>query len=263
MKKIKTILRLLYHLVFKANLVKTLYVNFKKLPFSQAKRLPIFVYGSLKLKDFRGSIEVAPELRFGMVKIGPKNYINTHKNHTALLLGRGAKIIFNTRTNIYTGSYIFVSNNATLTFGNYFSAEELNMIVGSNSKIICFESISLGNQLRSSWEINIIDTSFHYTRGSLRCSDEVKSQRLTKPIVVGDNCWIGFRSTLMKGTKLPSNTIVASNSLCNKDFTANGSFTLLGGMPAKTICSDIERIFDQQIEKQLDAEFGYSRNHLI
>jgi acetyltransferase-like isoleucine patch superfamily enzyme len=45
---------------------------------------------------------------------------------------------------------------------------------------------------------------------------------LTSPIVVGDNCWIGERSSIMKGTQIGDNVIVGYNTmLLNKIIESN------------------------------------------
>jgi len=66
---------------------------------------------------------------------------------------------------------------------------------------------------------------------------------LTKPVKIGDYCWIGNRSTIMPGTVLPERVIVAANSLLNKDYIEKGilPFSVIGGMPAKLLNTDIER----------------------
>ena len=45
----------------------------------------------------------------------------------------------------------------------------------------------------------------------------------------------------MKGTKTPDYTIVASNSLCNKDYTKEiTSESIIGGTPAKLITKNLK-----------------------
>jgi hypothetical protein len=55
----------------------------------------------------------------------------------------------------------------------------------------------------------------------------------------------------MKGTYLPAYTIVASNSLVNKNFKEIGEHCLIGGIPAKYITNGVERLLlkDKEIDK--------------
>ena len=144
------------------------------------------------------------------------------------------------------------SNNAILNFGTKKS------FIGSNARIMCFEYISLGDTCEITWDCQIMDTSFHYIENLL--DGEIKP--LTKPIVIGNNVWIGNRTTISKGAILPDYTIVASNSLVNKDFTSIGENCLIAGLPAKLKQQNIRRIFDNKEQKELDKKHNYVRTHL-
>jgi serine acetyltransferase len=52
----------------------------------------------------------------------------------------------------------------------------------------------------------------------------------------------------MLGTKTADNTVIASNSLCNKDYTGLGNNVLIGGIPSKLIKNNFKR--DWEIEKE-------------
>lgn len=60
-----------------------------------------------------------------------------------------------------------------------------------------------------------------------------KSKSLFGRIVIGDNCFIGERSTIMYGCELANNTIVAAGSVVTKSFST--PYTIIGGNPAKII----------------------------
>ena len=48
----------------------------------------------------------------------------------------------------------------------------------------------------------------------------------------------------MKGTVIPDNTIVASNSLCNKNYSEIGEYILLAGSPAELKKKGCKRLFE-------------------
>ncbi|MCZ3367509.1 MULTISPECIES: acyltransferase [Methanobacterium] len=52
------------------------------------------------------------------------------------------------------------------------------------------------------------------------------------PINVGDNCWIGARTTILPGVTIGNGCIIAAGSLVNKDCDAN---CLYAGIPARKI----------------------------
>lgn len=58
----------------------------------------------------------------------------------------------------------------------------------------------------------------------------------------------------MKGTYLPAYTIVASNSLVNKNYLEMGEHCLIGGVPAKYITDGVERLLLKDAE--IDNLFG-------
>ncbi|BBD44461.1 Hypothetical protein PEIBARAKI_4454 [Petrimonas sp. IBARAKI] len=237
--------------VSKTNLIKTIYLNFKILPFKQAIKLPIFIYGKIVFRSLKGEININSAVYPGMIKIGKRDYYVETAVPKCIWTINGT-INFNGPINFLQGSYILVSNNATLSFGSK------EAIIGANIRIMCFEKIVIGNTCRISWDCQIMDTSFHYVENLL--DGEIKP--LTKPIVIGNNVWIGNRTTISKGAILPDYTIVASNSLVNKDFTSIGENCLIAGLPAKLKQQNIRRIFDNKEQKELDKKHNYVRTHL-
>lgn len=50
-------------------------------------------------------------------------------------------------------------------------------------------------------------------------------------IIIDDHVWIAPNVTIQKGAHISSNSVVASNSLINKQFSENGY--IIGDIPAK------------------------------
>ena len=104
--------------------------------------------------------------------------------------------------------------------------------INSGSEIRSDESVIIGSYNQISYDVNIWDTNTHTIyksekglklRGniSLYFGYEIEKP-LTSPIVVGDNCWIGERSSIMKGTQIGDNVIVGYNTmLLNKIIESN------------------------------------------
>lgn len=55
---------------------------------------------------------------------------------------------------------------------------------------------------------------------------------LFPPIVVGDGCWIGARTTILGNVTIGHGTVIAAGSLVNKDCEANAVYA---GVPARLI----------------------------
>lgn len=58
-----------------------------------------------------------------------------------------------------------------------------------------------------------------------------------KEIIIGDHVWIGCRSIILKGTKIPDNSIIGAGSLVTKELQNEN--TIFTGNPIKAIKSDI------------------------
>ena len=66
----------------------------------------------------------------------------------------------------------------------------------------------------------------------------------------------------MKGTCLPAYSVVASNSLVNKDFSGSGERCLIGGVPAKCLKQNVERLMCKDAEvDRLFAGFSSDLNY--
>ena len=236
----------------RTNIIKTLMVNFCLLPWKQAIRLPIFVYGRFTLREHKGRIILKQPARAEMIIIGKKSsYVTTTVQRTIWTVN--GTLVFGGPMKFAFGSYLLVTDNATLSFGTG------GTYCGSNFKVFCFDKITIGDNVRMAWDVQIIDSSFHYTKN---LNKDGYVAPLTKPILLESNIWIGNRSTISKGAVVPNETIIASNSLVNKDFSENPPYSLIAGSPATLKVTGIQRIWDDKIQKELDEQFGYIRTHL-
>ncbi|MBQ3845729.1 MAG: acyltransferase, partial [Bacteroidales bacterium] len=243
--------------LLKCNLIKTIEFNFKMLPFKQAKKLPILFYGKTDFRSLKGEVKIKGPVYTGKIKVGPKDiYVDTsiHDNIWTI----NGTVVFDGPIRFFRGSYILVAKNALLEI-NSKSEESFITKIGSNTKILCFEHIMIGYACRITWECQIYDTSFHYIEYTDSCKD---ISSLSSPVCIGNNTWIGNRSTVSKGAIIPDNTIVASNSLVNKDFSQIEPYTMLAGCPAVVKATGLRRIFDRKAEKEMDRKFNYSRTGL-
>lgn len=104
--------------------------------------------------------------------------------------------------------------------------------INSGSEIRSDESVIIGSYNQISYDVNIWDTNTHtiykpekraeITRKYFPYFGYEIEKPLTSPIVVGDNCWIGERSSIMKGTQIGDNVIVGYNTmLLNKRIENN------------------------------------------
>lgn len=111
---------------------------------------------------------------------------------------------------------IWVRFGGKLEIGNYTN-------INKGSEIRCDEHISIGSYNQISYNVKIWDTNTH----SIIAKDDrrkiaekyfpyfgFEEQRpITKPIVIGDDCWIGENAAILKGTSLENGSIVGFNTI--------------------------------------------------
>lgn len=243
-------IRKLQHRYTGLNYVKTFFVNFKMLPFKQAIKFPIFLYGKIVFRGLSGKIVFESPIKRGMIVIG-KNTDGFSANNRSLI-GLNGTIIFKGAFMASNGVTIQVSHEALLEVGDIVS-------LGASAKIRCMYWISIGCGTGIVEECQIFDTNFH-------CTKDINTSKVSNPcdkISIGEFCWIGNRTTIMKGTSLADDTIVASNSLINKDYKNkyNEKYPILGGIPARLIGSGKVRIYDIQEESNIITK--YKKNECV
>lgn len=201
-------------------IIKSVYVFFRTRIYKYNKNIfNTFIHGKTKLY-FGKNIEIVNkgELKIGISKTGT-TFIS--KDIPILHLSNNSKLIINGKFSAGPGTTISLGENAKLILGD-------NTSITANSKMICHKNIRIGNNVAISWEVQIMDTDFHYID---------KKYPNKKSIIIGDNVWVGSRVTIMKGVKIGSGAVVAAGSVVTKSVPRN---VLVAGVPAEIIKEDIE-----------------------
>lgn len=147
-------------------------------------------------------------------------------NKGTIRIGKGGKINSNKYKNIIGGdtrSSIIVKTGAKLTIGQNFKM--------SNSAIYCESNITIGNNVMIGGSCKIWDTDFHSLNPFVRLitpNDEFK----TRPIVIGDNVFIGGFSFILKGVTIGNGAVVGAGSVVSKNIPEG---EIWAGNPARFI----------------------------
>jgi acetyltransferase-like isoleucine patch superfamily enzyme len=223
----------------KVNLYATFLLNFKKLPLYQAYKLPILIYGKVKIIDLNGQIQIdCKEFKFGMIKIGGSHEIVVSSIEPTEILIKG-KIIFSGNARFGKGIKMIVWKRGNIYFGNNFS-------IGTNSHIVSFRKINFGSNCLISWKCNFYDTDFHFMKNII--TDEINDN--CGEINIGNNTWIGSHVTILKNTSFPDEIIVGSNSLCSGNYLEKvDNKSIIAGNPAKLVKKNTVYIFNSNEEK--------------
>lgn len=108
-------------------------------------------------------------------------------------------------------SDILVRFGGQLNIGSYTS-------INHSSEIRCEEKIEIGDFCLISYEVCIYDTNAHSTDAEkrreaiLRDGQEIE-RPATKPIFIGNDCWIGKGATILKGTTIGAKSIVGIRTI--------------------------------------------------
>lgn len=95
--------------------------------------------------------------------------------------------------------------------------------------------IEIGNNTTVSFDVAFVthDAGTRVLR-NLATNEKEKQTVIYGKIIVGNNCFIGCRTTILPGVKIGDNTIIGAGSLVNRDIPAN---SVAAGVPCKVICS--------------------------
>lgn len=231
---------------------KTIVFNFRMLPYDIAKHLPIFLYGKVDISRCTGKIEFIDDktISRGCWIIGQSacivNGIDACYNVTQLAVEGILRLGISGR--IANGCRISVLKGARLSCGDGF-------LLNADSKISCYESITIGDGVHISWEGQIYDTDFHYI-----ISNDGIVKRRNKSILIGNDAWIGHNVTICKGAVIGDGCIVAAHSLLNKDFSEYKN-CIFAGTPAVLIRTGYKRIYDIAWEKKIAAYFALNNEY--
>lgn len=100
---------------------------------------------------------------------------------------------------------IFVDKDAKFIIGNH-------VHIGPNTAIDCHSSITIGDDTMVAWNCTIMNRDGH----SIVDLSTKEVLNPIKDVSIGNHCWICQNSILLKGTKIPDNSVVVAGSIMTK-----------------------------------------------
>lgn len=117
--------------------------------------------------------------------------------------------------------YIKVLDKGTLIIGN-------NVFFNHNCSITALNRITIGDNCIIANNVVIVDHDHNITQAG------VSEGYITSPVIIENNVWIGANVTILKGSHIGKNSVIAAGAVVN---TAVPEYELWGGIPAKKIKS--------------------------
>lgn len=218
------------------NIFRTILFNLRAFGWRGAKKLPVYVYGRVKVYKM-GRIELHGPIRRGMVKIG-MNSKDTPLPYT--IWNNQGVVEVHGRTWINHGCRI--SNQGRIIFRG-------GDIISQACVLDIRNGLEFGENVSVGYCSEFVDSDIHYMV-------DVESRKVcpnTSPIRIGAFNWLGSHTYVKKGTVTPDYTIVASpNALLLKDYSQElQPYSILGGSPARVIGHGKRRILNHQNEMMI------------
>jgi len=121
------------------------------------------------------------------------------------------------------GSGVVIRSRVNITFPWRFECGD-HVWIGDEVMILSLDRVVLGSHVCLSQRAFLCTGSHDYTKASF--------DLITRPIVMGDGCWVGAQAFIGPGVVLRENTVCAAGSVVVKSAGPN---ELIGGNPAKVI----------------------------
>lgn len=223
------------------NWIKTIWYNFKTQTFRNAIKCPIIISYNVKIKNIGKILFDVKHIHPGMLSIGVIKIIPWETNYKQIIFNNRGIFSIGGNVKLHPGCTLYINDNATIKVGNHVG-------FGADTKIICYKSITIGNDFRCSWNGQIFDTDFHFLHNTI--TD--KYYQRTKPICIGNNVFVGNGCTIGKGTVLPNGCVVSCISKVCGDFSEEGENLLLAGNPVKVIKKGIEISSGWEPKKEME-----------
>lgn len=191
-----------------------------------------------------------------VIKQVVSNFFNFYYKKKVTCVGVGQKFYYTTKIVISNGStarniilsdYVRIHGCIMSSLGGHVEIGKYSHL-GPKSRIYCADKIIIGAYVGIGSNVILVDNNYHPVNPELRKKmrvtpegSELRSWKyaLKKPIIIGDNVWIGENARICKGVTIGNNSIVAANSVVTKDVPDN---CIAAGNPAKIVKTDVDKI---------------------
>ena len=121
---------------------------------------------------------------------------------------KNSRVIFGKKVRVHSGCKIKVRNGGKLEIGN-------DVKINYYCIIACHDQISIGAGTEFGPSVYLYDHDHDYKAG-------IKEEKYKKtPISIGNNCWIGANTAILRGTHIGNNCVIGAGSIVKGDIPDN------------------------------------------
>lgn len=147
--------------------------------------------------------------------------------------GQGSKIYWSVRMDTPPYRRFFLGRHSVIESYCCINNAVGDVVIGDYTRIGIHNTIigpvCIGNHVNLAQGITVTALNHNFEDKTKRIDEQGFS---TKPVVIGDDVWIGANAVILPGVTIGKHCVVAAGAVVTKDVPDN---TIVGGVPAKVI----------------------------
>jgi acetyltransferase-like isoleucine patch superfamily enzyme len=157
------------------------------------------------------------------------------------------------RGDIIVGDNVRIDGKCVISFAARF-VDRPTLTIGDNSGIahgcrfVVGKQITIGRNCRISGEVVVFDSSGHPADPQARRHGQPPSPEDVRPVVIGDDVWIGVRSLIFPGVRVGTGSVIAGGSVVRCHVPP---YSVVAGNPARVVF---------RLARPSDDESGHAAN---
>ena len=147
--------------------------------------------------------------------------------------GRGSKIYGSVRMDTPPYRRFFLGRHSVIESYSCINNAVGDVVIGDYTRIGIHNTIigpvCIGNHVNLAQGITVTALNHNFEDKTKRIDEQGIT---TKPVIIGDDVWIGANAVILPGVTIGKHCVVAAGAVVTKDVQDN---TIVGGVPAKEI----------------------------
>jgi acetyltransferase-like isoleucine patch superfamily enzyme len=170
------------------------------------------------------------------VELGENVYVDTSYGFTQFYSTQQEALKLGEATGCYDRASVITAEEGRIDVGKF--------VILNGTTLVCKNRITIGDHCMLAWGSVVTDSwldpsilSLEARRALLKKAAADPRRRYpffgeAKPVVLEDNCWVGFDAVILPGVRIGTGSVVACKSIIDFDVPP---FAIVGGNPAKVI----------------------------